>query len=323
MVEPSDIRRARASLEEVLRRRQLDRKLALASGNASLTALLETSSRRRARQVSRLLDWLKRHGGEAVPAPLSPQSIGSNPSGAEPPSAAREADGVKVTDVRLVTPDLVRFMLAKPEGFTFVPGQSVKVGLGGIQRSYSIVSAPHETHLEFFVELVAGGRMSEQLRRLRPGDAVTLGRPKGGFRFDEGYPHHLMIATVTGINPFVSILRDYAQVRLGVSKHHFHLLHGASFQTEFGYREELEALAARHPGLLTYVPTVSRPDDPVNRGWEGRRGRVDALIDDYLIQAGLGPADTLVYACGHGAMLDLVRERYGARGFRVVTESYD
>lgn len=36
------------------------------------------------------------------------------------------------------------FRVSRPEGFQFSPGQSVKVGLRDLRRSYSIVSAPHE-----------------------------------------------------------------------------------------------------------------------------------------------------------------------------------
>src|SRR5690606_20366078 len=147
------------------------------------------------------------------------------------------------------------------------PGQSVKVGLGGIRRSYSLVSAPHEPVLEFFIELVAGGQMSDRLRQLKPGDRLSLGAPKGGLRVDPAFQHHLMIATVTGINPFIAILRDY--LRQGQRGQRFIALHGASYRGEFGYWHELEAIAARRPGIVCYIPTVSRPDDPANACWSG------------------------------------------------------
>jgi hypothetical protein len=36
---------------------------------------------------------------------------------------------------------------------------------------------------------------------------------------------------------------------------------GASYQNQFAYREELEAASVRHPELLAYVSTVSRPGE--------------------------------------------------------------
>lgn len=234
---------------------------------------------------------------------------------------ATSAEGVPVIESRLLTPELIRFTLPRPLDFSFRAGQSVKLELDGIRRSYSIVSAPHEEVLEFFVELVPGGQMSERLRRLKPGDRVGLGKPKGGLSFDGSYPHHLMIATVTGINPFISILRDY--LHQGPKGHHFHILQGASYQTEFGYREELEAIAARQPELLTYVPTVSRPEEAANSGWQGSQGRVDAVVEPYRLQAGLQPDATLIYACGHSGMLDAITQLYQPQGFQIVTENYD
>jgi ferredoxin-NADP reductase len=220
-----------------------------------------------------------------------------------------------------VAEDLIRFRVPRPINFYFESGQSVKVGLGDLQRAYSIVSAPHEPFLEFFVELAPGGRMSERLRQIQVGDHLTLGSAKGGFQFDEACPEQVMIATVTGINPFISMLRDYLHHRR--SDHRFHILHGASYQGEFGYRDELASLAASDPDRVRYIPTVSRPDEPANASWSGQTGRVDTIVDDYLKTNGLEPATTRIYACGNSGMLDVVAPRYQAAGFRVLTESYD
>ena len=329
----ADLRRVRADLVGTLR--QLDQLGHIQNGcaDANLRRVLGNIQQRKARQATRLMRWLGGPGPAAsdpvqsiTAAPDLPaqdlaalsQPTASQPTSSQPASAA---EGVPVLERIDVTPELIRLKVPRPLDFNFRPGQSVKVGLDGIRRSYSLVSAPHEPVLEFFIELVAGGQMSDRLRRLKPGDHLSLGAPKGGLRFDPAYPHHLMIATVTGINPFLSILRDY--LKQGHRGHRFHLLHGASYQTEFGYREELAAMAASHPDLLTYLPTVSRPDEPANASWSGSRGRVDSIVDAYLRQAGLTSKTTRLYACGHSGMLDAVTGRYRPQGFQIVTESYD
>ena len=53
-----------------------------------------------------------------------------------------------------ITPDLLLMWIEKPDGFTFKAGQYCTIGRDGIERAYSIVSAPHEDSLELFVELV-------------------------------------------------------------------------------------------------------------------------------------------------------------------------
>ena len=56
------------------------------------------------------------------------------------------------------TPDLWTIWLEKPDGFSFKPGQYCTIGVDGIERAYSIVSAPYEKDLELFVELAAAAR---------------------------------------------------------------------------------------------------------------------------------------------------------------------
>ena len=71
-------------------------------------------------------------------------------------------------------------------------------------------------------------------------------------------PNQFMVATVTGIVPFVSILRDYLNHHR--SGHHFYVLQGASYVDEFTYDTELRRLAEQNPDLITFVPTISRPN---------------------------------------------------------------
>jgi len=287
-----------------------------------LRSTLADIAQRKSGQAGRMLDWMRQRDGTvgSESAPAAPQPAKETQAHTSD-APATTAEGGEVIDVREVAPELIVFRVARPRDFQFVAGQYVKVGVGDVRRSFSIVSAPHEPFLEFFVELVPGGRMSGQLRELKVGDQVDLGAPKGGLDLDASYPHHLMVATVTGINPFVSMLRDY--LHSGRSGHHFHLMHGASYQNEHGYREELEGLAAAHPDILTYIPTVSRPDEAANQGWTGSAGRVDTLVDAYIADTGLTSSDTLAYACGHSGMLEAVSQQLLPKGFRLKTESYD
>ncbi|SOD98138.1 FAD-binding oxidoreductase [Caenispirillum bisanense] len=277
----------------------------------SLRDLLLWVERRRIAARRRLT--ARRVAPVARPAASEPRPAAAAPTGAAPGT---------VLTLDAPTPDLRRFTVAKPSGFSYAPGQSVRLELEGTRRRYTMVSAPHEPALEFLVELVPGGRMSARLRGLRPGAAIGIaGDPKGGIALDTGAKRHLMLATVTGVNPFVSILRD--AVRRGRTDLRVVLVHGASYADEFGYNEELSALAAAHPGLLTYIPTVSRPDEPRNAGWRGARGRADALIEAVIARHSLAPADTTAYACGNTGMVETAAARLGGLGYRVRTETYD
>jgi len=105
-----------------------------------------------------------------------------------------------------------------------------------------------------------------------------------------------MVATVTGIAPFVSMLRH--AIHRGERRFRFVVLQGASYQDEFAYREKLEAASARHPELLAYIPTVSHPGEERNRGWAGATGRVNTVVEEHVERLGLPAESTAAYACG-------------------------
>ena len=229
----------------------------------------------------------------------------------------------KVLRRRDVTEDLWSVWIEKPEGFTFKPGQYCTIGVDGIERAYSIVSAPHEEDLELFVELVPppDGVLTPKLWELGPGDKVTIRpRAKGIFVFKPTKPNHLLVSTVTGVVPYVSILRDY--IHHSRSGHRFHVLQGASYADEFTYDGELIDLARERPDLVSFVPTVSRPDEERNNTWQGAKGRVNEIVEEYAEAEGLTPDDTIVYACGHPGMIEDVKARFIPRGFQVEEERF-
>ncbi|HHZ63599.1 MAG TPA: hypothetical protein EYN53_13305, partial [Dehalococcoidia bacterium] len=83
---------------------------------------------------------------------------------------------LKRTDI---TEDLWLVWMEKPEGFTFKPGQYCTLGVNGIERAYSISSAPYEEDLELFVELVPppDGNLTPLLNELNVGDKLSI-RPR-------------------------------------------------------------------------------------------------------------------------------------------------
>jgi ferredoxin--NADP+ reductase len=93
------------------------------------------------------------------------------------------------------------------------------------------------------------------------------------------------------------------------------VLHGVSHASDLGYRAELETLERDGAYPLRYVPTVSRPTDPRNAGWSGRRGRVESVIEDVCVDLGLQPDGTVVYICGNPEMILNVERVLMDRGF--------
>jgi ferredoxin/flavodoxin---NADP+ reductase len=207
------------------------------------------------------------------------------------------------------TDDLWSVRISPGGPFSFQPGQYATLGVQGgtrlMERAYSIVSSPQEKELEFYFELVPQGGLTPLLYQLRPGDQVSLRKAaKGRFTLAADTPNHLLIATVTGIAPYVSYVRSLLEHWLAGTfpqGHRLFLLVGASRSPEFGYREEMERVAGEVP-WLKFVPTVSRPwDDP---NWRGEVGRVDDLVRKYADVWELAPSTTTAYLCGHPQMIE-------------------
>jgi ferredoxin/flavodoxin---NADP+ reductase len=206
--------------------------------------------------------------------------------------------------------------------FQFVAGQYATLGVQTqerlVERAYSIVSSPYEKELEIFIELVPQGELTPQLHKVQAGGEITLRKiAKGRFTLDlkSGHKNHLLLCTVTGVAPFVSYARtlhkDWKEGRFPADIH-LYMINGASRSWEFGYREELESIAAEVP-WLHYVPTISRPwEDPK---WQGETGRVEDIIRKYSDQWGLTGADTTGYLCGHPEMIEHGKGILARRGF--------
>ncbi len=200
-------------------------------------------------------------------------------------------------------PDLATFWLRPDTPVPFVPGQYVTLALTGhsgatVKRAYSVASAPHEQLVELFVEHVADGALTPALFDLEAGADVWMrARAAGRFVLDAGRTCHVMAATVTGIAPFLSILRD--RHHAGDETHRFLVLYGASHAPEHGpYRDELLALAGDR---VAVVPTISRPW--AGHGWAGERGRVEDVLRKHLDRLAWDPAATAGYACGNPTMI--------------------
>jgi ferredoxin--NADP+ reductase len=222
-----------------------------------------------------------------------------------------------------ITEDLMIIKMRPETVMTFKPGQYCTLGLEGIERAYSIASAPHEKDLEIFVELVPepDGALTPLIWKMKEGDTMTI-RPrcKGIFTLDQKYNSHLMVATVTGVAPFVSMLRSYFHHR--GEGHRFYVIEGASYLDEFVYDKELEEMEASHPDTVTFIPTVSRPNESKNDGWTGAAGRANEIVEEQIKKLGLEPSSTLVYACGHPGMIEDVKDRLGPRGFNIKEERF-
>ena len=228
------------------------------------------------------------------------------------------------------TDDLFGLWLQPQIEFTFEPGQYITIGVGGVERPYSIVSAPYEPLIELFIERVPtelGGRLTPILHAQRAGEKVTI-RPKakGRFTLRPNVRHHVMVATVTGVAPYVSMIRqclhDHASEIGRREGCRFFVMHGASYENEFVYDRELRSLSEEYPYFVQYTSSVSRPSAVRNAKWTGAVGRVNEILEDYLMRWSPPKEDTVIYLCGNPGMIEDATRRLLAKGWSVAQEQY-
>lgn len=212
-------------------------------------------------------------------------------------------------------------------------------------RAYSIASAPRGNRFELCVNRVDSGFLSNYLADLPGldvGATIQVEGPLGYFTLKEPVTDSILVATGTGIAP----LRGFVQWLFphdGPDRsggRDIWLVFGTRYESEIYYRDELEALAARHANFH-YLPTLSRAPE----SWSGLRGYVQdhvaQIVEERAVRLDLplptpppDPAipprelrfDVFAYICGLNNMVASVRERLTGFGWhrrQIVFERYD
>ena len=163
------------------------------------------------------------------------------------------------------TPQVTSIALDLPEWAGHLAGQHVDVRLTAAdgyqaERSYSIASAPEDSHVVLTVERLDDGEVSPYLvDELRPGDQLELRGPIGGyFVWEEsmGGPL-LLVAGGSGLVPFRSMLRHHRALRSDVR---VRMLCSARSLPLLVYREELMQMAAYDEIDLSVTLSREQPD---------------------------------------------------------------
>ena len=235
--------------------------------------------------------------------------------------ASDKASRETITHLQRWTDKLITFRTTRPAGYRFTPGQYARLGLPDgerrIWRAYSITSAPDEDTLEFYGIVVVGGQFTSRLDLLKVGDAIWLDRQVFGFmtesRFTDG-EDLWMLATGTGVGPYIAILRDADAWQRW---RHLVLVHCVRHHHELAYRDELERMAAEHAGQLRLLQLVTRDD-----GDGHLRGRITTLLQNGALEQAAGlplnAAQSRVMLCGNPDMIEETRKLLHERGMRPV-----
>lgn len=186
-----------------------------------------------------------------------------------------------------------------------------------IKRAYSIASSSRASeYAEFYVTLVSSGELTPRLFTLGEGGRLFMGPKATGVftlgRVPEG-SHVLLVATGTGLAPYMSMLRSEL---VGGGGRRYVILHGARYSWDLGYRAELSVLA-NQCSSLTYLPVISRARD--DSTWSGLTGYLQDVLFFGIVEERSGirlsPEEVHVFLCGNPAMITAAKDGLVARGF--------
>lgn len=243
-----------------------------------------------------------------------------------------------VTNIIRVSP-IMKIVRIKPIGWElpeYKAGQFVALGLFGsapkcaeateefkeqeddklIRRAYSIASSSTQDYIEFYITLVHSGSLTPRIFSLEIGDKVWMGKKAVGmFTIDEidSEQNVILVATGTGVAPYISMLRSNALSRKGK----VFVIHGASNSWDLGYSSELSLLETMFPNF-SYHPTVTMPEKEA-AGWMGDTRFIQDIWDDSVVEKKWGfkptPENTHVFLCGNPNMTNGMTEQLETEGY--------
>lgn len=230
-----------------------------------------------------------------------------------------------VLSVRHWNDTLMSFTTTRDRGLRFKNGHFVMIGLEiegkPLMRAFSFASANYEEHLEFYSIKVPDGPLTSRLSHIKPGDSILVGkRPTGTLVLNTLTPGKrlYLLATGTGLAPFMSIIRDPETYE---RYEHVVVAHGVRTISELGYSEYIKSELPQHELVgenvqkqLHYYPTVTR------EAFENQ-GRLTNLLESSKLCSDLGlpaldPEHDRVMMCGSASMLTDLTNMLDSRGFK-------
>ena len=185
-----------------------------------------------------------------------------------------------------IAEDTCAFHLARPDGYDYLPGQSIQVSLPdagiddakGPTRELTLASAPHDDELLIAMRMRDSG-FKTALRDAAPGTALTISEADGELvlHSDPARPA-VLIAGGIGVTPFRSIARDAAHRGLA----HPLVLFYSNWRPEVAaFLPELRAMQDTNPNFrLVATMTEPRAD---GQAWDGALGMIGPeLLREHL-----------------------------------------
>lgn len=182
----------------------------------------------------------------------------------------------KVTWVHHWSDHTFSFKCTRNSAFRFTAGEFAMIGLiidgKRVIRAYSVVSPPWAEELEFLSIKIQDGELTSKLQHIEIGSEVVV-MPKCtgtlvNSALDKG-GELWMLATGTGLAPFMSLIRDLETLETW-SK--IHIVHSTRHFSDLAYNTDLASAFKLHPvdgelhemvnAVLEYHPVLTGQGEP-------------------------------------------------------------
>ena len=230
-----------------------------------------------------------------------------------------------ILSLRYWTPGLLSFRTSRDPSFRFTPGHYARLGLQSendnvVWRPFSVLSSTVDGYLEFIATLVPNGEFSGLLSNVRKGDTIQVDKASYGFLTIDGFAPGSdlwLLATGTGLGPFLSILRDSSTWN---AFENIVLVHSVRYAVELAYQDEIKAIIQEHalgttlPARLRYIPVVTRElcTDMLS-------ARIPQLIEggqlEHTADLKLDLNRSRIMVCGNPEMISELRGIFTVRNF--------
>ena len=218
---------------------------------------------------------------------------------------------VKIKDLQMITHDVIRITLQKPDGYTFIPGQAADISVNqenwvDKKSCFTFTSLPADEDLEFTIKTYPSRqRVTNKLLAAQVGDEIILQEPFGDIR-NQG--EGIFIAGGAGITPFIAILKVLEQKgEVGNSK------------LIFANKKEEDIIDKKYFTNLLGQNFINVLSD------ENVKGCENGYITSEIIKKYVNGNSDLYYLCGPPPMMNAVNESLislGVNENKIIKESY-
>ena len=165
-------------------------------------------------------------------------------------------DVATILEVSGNTSGLLNLKVSRPDTLRFSAGQFLMAGFEIdnrlLMKAYSIASSIYADYIEFLCRIIPDGKMSKILKEVKPGQHIILNKKPTGtllVRDLNDGDNMYLLATGTGVAPFLSIIQDVDTYKKFKSIEIWH----SSRHPEEAMHTQIDILLYDNPLISTYA----------------------------------------------------------------------